>query len=109
LAIRHVQNIYIETSSPWARADKPYAIWEGYFCRAVRLLVFNCASDYAIRKVQEIHLELKTNGTYQLLVYADDVILLGDNRVTIKKNTQTLINASKEIGLEVNTEKVSIC
>jgi adenine-specific DNA methylase len=41
------------------------------------------------------------------LVYADDVTLLGDNiHVDItKKNTQTLIDASKEVGLEVNTEK----
>jgi hypothetical protein len=40
-----------------------------------------------------------------LLYYADDVNLLGDNIDTIKRNTQTLIDASKEIGLEVNTEK----
>jgi hypothetical protein len=38
---------------------------------------------------------------------ADDVNLLGDNILvdTIKKNTQALIDASKEIGLEVSTEK----
>jgi hypothetical protein len=39
------------------------------------------------------------------LVYADDLNLLGDNIDTIKKNTQTLIDASNEVGLEVNTEK----
>jgi hypothetical protein len=39
------------------------------------------------------------------LVYADDVNLLDDNIDTIKKNTETLIDASKEVGLEVNTEK----
>jgi hypothetical protein len=48
---------------------------------------------------------LKLNGTHQLLAYADDVNLLGDNIDTINKNTETLIDASKEVGLEVNIEK----
>jgi hypothetical protein len=38
---------------------------------------------------------LKLNGTHQLLAYADDVNLLGDNIDAIKKNTETLIDASK--------------
>jgi hypothetical protein len=48
---------------------------------------------------------LKLNGTHQLLAYADDVNLLGDNLDAIKKTTETLINASKEVGLEINVEK----
>jgi hypothetical protein len=48
---------------------------------------------------------LKLNGTHQLLVSADDVNLLGDNIDTTKKNTPTLIHTSKEVGLEVNTDK----
>jgi hypothetical protein len=48
---------------------------------------------------------LKLNGTHQLLAYADDVNLLGDNIDPIKKSTETLIDASKEVGLEINVEK----
>jgi hypothetical protein len=48
---------------------------------------------------------MKLNGTYQLQVCADDVNLFGDNVSTIKKETETLIDASKKVGLEVNIEK----
>jgi hypothetical protein len=41
----------------------------------------------------------------KLLVYADDVNLLGDNTDIINKNTETLIDASKEVGLEVSVER----
>jgi hypothetical protein len=37
--------------------------------------------------------------SHQLMAYADDVNLLGSNIDTINKNTQTLIDASKEVGL----------
>jgi hypothetical protein len=68
-------------------------------------MLFNFALEYAIRKVQENQAGLKLNETHQLLAYADDVNLLGDNIDTINRNTQTLIYASKEVGLEVNVEK----
>jgi hypothetical protein len=55
--------------------------------------------------VQENQVGLKLNESHQLLAYADDVNLLGDNIDTINKNTKTLIDAIKEVGLEVNVEK----
>jgi hypothetical protein len=39
------------------------------------------------------------------VVYANNVNLLDDNIDITKKRVQTLIDASKEVGLEVNTEK----
>jgi hypothetical protein len=50
-------------------------------------LLFNFAVEYAIRKVQENQVGMKIIGTHQLLVYADDVNVLGDTlHSTTKKN-----------------------
>jgi hypothetical protein len=70
-------------------------------------LLPNFALEYPIsRKVQENQVGLKLNGTHPLLAYADDVNLLGDNIDTMKKNTETLIDASKEVGLEIDVERI---
>jgi hypothetical protein len=45
------------------------------------------------------------NGTHQLLAYDDDVNLLGDNIDTIKKSTEILFDASKQVDLEINVDK----
>jgi hypothetical protein len=62
------------------------------------------ALDYAIRRVQANQEGLKLNGTHQLLVYADDVNILGGSIHSTKKNADLVI-VSKEMGLEVNAEK----
>jgi hypothetical protein len=72
---------------------------------ALTPLLFNFVLEYAIRKIQEYQAGLKLNGAHQLLAYADNVNLLGYNIDTINKNKETLIDASKEVGLEVNVEK----
>jgi hypothetical protein len=48
---------------------------------------------------------LKLNGAHQLAVYADDVNILGGSVHTVQKNTEALVVACKEIGLEVNADK----
>jgi len=80
-------------------------------------LLLSFALDNTFRKVQVNQYGLKLNGTHQLLVYADDVNILGasirtiefnilgGSVCTIEKNTEALLVTTKEIGVEVNADK----
>jgi hypothetical protein len=62
---------------------------------ALSPLLFTITLEYATRKVQENQVGLKLHGTNQLLAYADDVNLLGDNIDIIKhRKVSSLINAT---------------
>jgi len=69
-------------------------------------MLFKFVVEYTIRGVQVKQDGLKLNGTHQLLVYADDVNILPGRVYTVMKNTEAVVVASKEIGLEVNAEKI---
>ena len=44
--------------------------------------------------------------THQVLVYANDVNILGGSVHPVKRNAVALVVAGKEIGLDVNVDKV---
>jgi len=69
-------------------------------------MLFNFALEYAIRRIQVNQEGLILIDTHQLLVYADDVNILGRSIHTIKKNAEALVIAGKETRLEVNADKL---
>jgi hypothetical protein len=74
---------------------------------ALSPLLFNFALEYAIRRVQANQEALTLNGTHKLLIYADDVIILGGSIHTVRKNTEALVIASNDIGIKENADKTN--
>jgi hypothetical protein len=68
-------------------------------------LLFNFALEYAIRRVQENQKGMKLNGARKIFAYADDINVVGENIELIKKNTEALLDSSKEVGLKVYQEE----
>jgi hypothetical protein len=74
---------------------------------ALSPFVLNFALEYAIGRDQVNQVYLILNDTHQLEAYTADVNILGRSLHTIKENAEALLVASKVIGLEVNSDKLS--
>ena len=53
------------------------------------------ALEYAIRKAPQTNVVMDMNGNHQVLPYADDVNLIGDDIRRIERNEDVLLNAFK--------------
>jgi hypothetical protein len=69
---------------------------------ALKPLLFNFASGYAFKRVQVNKDGLKLKGIHQLLVYVDDINMLGESVHNIKENADTLLLSSE---LEISADK----
>jgi hypothetical protein len=74
---------------------------------ALSPLLLNFALEYAIRSEQFNPNGLNVNGTYQVLAFAGDNNISGGSVHAVKKNTEALVAAVKEIGLDVNADTIS--
>jgi hypothetical protein len=72
---------------------------------ALSPLLFIFASDYAITKVRVNTVGLTLNGTHGLLVYADDVNMLGGSVHTLKGNKEALVAGRKGNGVVVIADR----
>ena len=73
---------------------------------ALSPLLFNFTLDYATRRDQGNQDGLKLKGTHQLLVYSDDINILGGSIHTIKKTQELLQSLTRRcVGLDVNAKE----
>jgi hypothetical protein len=63
---------------------------------ALSPLLFSFGVECAIQKIQENQKALEVNGIHQILIYAASLSILSENISTIKKNTETVLEANSE-------------
>ena len=72
---------------------------------ALARMFFSFALEHAIKRVQVKQNGLKQNDTHQVLAYAFDVNVLGGSIHNLKENAESLVAATREIGLEVSADE----
>lgn len=68
-------------------------------------VIFNLALQYALKKVLTNDLTTLGLSHFQILAYADDIAILGENTTEIQRCVAVLEAETKKIGLEINKEK----
>jgi hypothetical protein len=82
-----------------------FSIQNGLKRDALSSLLFIFALEDAIRKSRMKKEGLELFGTHQLLVYAGVITTQSENIVSVKGNTEALLEA-EEVGLELHAEKM---
>ncbi|PSN38267.1 hypothetical protein C0J52_16903 [Blattella germanica] len=71
---------------------------------ALSPLLFNLVLEHAIKSLEDKE-GVQLNGIHKLLVYADDIVLLGDSEGILKDKMHILRSNTRKLGLEVNVNK----
>ncbi|PSN49532.1 hypothetical protein C0J52_04975 [Blattella germanica] len=71
---------------------------------ALSLLLFNFVLEHPIKSLENKE-GIQLNGIHKLLVYADDIVLLGDSEEILMDNMHILRSSTRKLGLEVNVNK----
>ncbi|KAL0829286.1 hypothetical protein ABMA28_004096 [Loxostege sticticalis] len=71
--------------------------------------LFTAVLEQLFRKLDWGHLGLNINGTrLSHLRFADDLVILEEDPLTLESMIQTLVDRSREVGLEMNTSKTKM-
>ena len=71
---------------------------------ALSPLLFNFVLEHALKSLEDKG-GVQLNGIHKLLVYADDIVLLGDSEEILKDDMHILRSNTRKLRLEVNVNK----